>query len=163
MAHSQGTPAGSDDDASDEAFSEDFAFDREGERCISTRNIRHTDILDERTILFRMRGGDYFVNYLRHDCRSLLREERFYRNHPAVSSGWTRSVIEGFRGFIPEGMSCRARPVLSHHRGRADFLALEPEERRGGPPIRVSNPNDGQEEDEAADEGEDAETGESGE
>ena len=165
MAHSQGTPAGADDDASDEAFSEDFAFDREGERCISTRNIRHTDILDERTILFRMRGGDYFVNYLRHDCRSLLREERFsYRTTGGrLCQVDTIRVLEDFGGFIQEGMSCGLGLFYPITEEEADFLALEPEERRGGPPIRVSNPNDGQEEDDAADDGEDAETGESGE
>lgn len=132
---------------------EDFAIDREGERCINTRNIRSTDILDERTILFRMRGGDYFVNYLRNDCPSLVREERFsYR-----SSGGRLCqvdmirVLEQFGGFIQEGMSCGLGAFYPVTEEEADFLALAPEERRGGPPIRVTNPNAG-EDAEAADE-----------
>ena len=57
-------------------------------------------------------------------------------------------------------MSCGLGLFYPITEEEADFLALEPEERRGGPPIRVSNPNDGQEQDDAADDGEDAETGE---
>ena len=135
---------------------EDFAIDREGERCINTRNIRSTDILDERTILFRMRGGDYFVNYLRNDCPGLVREERFsYR-----SSGGRLCqvdmirVLEQFGGFIQEGMSCGLGAFYPISEEEAEFLALEPEERRGRPAIRISNPDEG-EDDEAA--GEDAE------
>ena len=134
---------------------EDFAIDREGERCISTRNIRDTDILDERTILFRMRGGDYFVNYLRNDCPGLVREERFsYR-----SSGGRLCqvdmirVLEQFGGFIQEGMSCGLGVFYPISEEEAEFLALEPEERRGRPRIRVSNPDasgDGEEAGEAA-------------
>ena len=138
---------------------EDFAIDREGERCINTRNIRSTDILDERTILFRMRGGDYFVNYLRNDCPSLVREERFsYR-----SSGGRLCqvdmirVLEQFGGFIQEGMSCGLGAFYPISEEEAEFLALEPEERRGRPTIRISNPDEGEDEEAAVEEVEDAE------
>ena len=138
---------------------EDFAIDREPERCVNTRNIRDTDILDERTILFRMRGGDYYVNYLRNDCPGLVREERFsYR-----SSGGRLCqvdmirVLEQFGGFIQEGMSCGLGAFYPISEEEAEFLALEPEERRGGPPIRVTNPSDAEDGEATADEAEDAE------
>ena len=129
---------------------EDFAIDREGERCISTRNIRHTDILNERTILFRMRGGDYFVNYLRHDCPGLVREERFsYRTTGGrLCQVDLIRVIEQFGGFIQEGMSCGLGVFYPITGEEAEFLSLEPEERRGRPAIGVTNPNADQGEDE---------------
>ena len=132
---------------------EDFAIDREGERCINTRNIRNTDILDERTILFRMRGDDYFVNYLRHDCPGLLREERFsYRTSGGrLCQVDTIRVIEQFGGFIQEGMSCGLGVFYPISEEEAEFLALEPEQRRGRPAIGVTNPNADQGEDEEAD------------
>ena len=144
---------------------EDFAIDREGERCISTRNIRDTDILDERTILFRMRGGDYFVNYLRNDCPGLVREERFsYR-----SSGGRLCqvdmirVLEQFGGFIQEGMSCGLGVFYPISEEEAEFLALEPEERRGRPRIRVSNPDAAEDEEAAGEEAEDTASDDSAE
>ena len=122
---------------------EDFAIDREGERCINTRNIRSTDVLDERTILFRMRGRDYYVNYLRNDCPGLVREERFsYRTTGGrLCQVDTIRVLEQFGGYIQEGMSCGLGVFYPITGEEAEFLALEPEERRGRPAIGVSNPN----------------------
>ena len=144
---------------------EDFAIDREGERCINTRNIRGTDILDERTILFRMRGGDYFVNYLRHDCPGLVREERFsYRTSGGrLCQVDTIRVIEQFGGFIQEGMSCGLGVFYPITEEEAEFLALEPEARRGRPAIGVTNPNADQGEDDEEDAGQDPETNDPGE
>lgn len=131
---------------------EDFAIDREGERCINTRNIRSTNVLDERTILFRMRGRDYYVNYLRNDCPGLVREERFsYRTTGGrLCQVDTIRVLEQFGGYIQEGMSCGLGVFYPITEEEADFLALEPEERRGRPAIGVSNPNAVQGEDEEA-------------
>ena len=136
----------------DEVVEADNSLDREGERCINTRAIRDTDIVDERTILFEMRGGAHYVNYLRHDCRSLVREERFsYRTTGGrLCSVDTIRVLEDFGGFIHEGMSCGLGSFYPITEEEAEFLALEPEERRGRPQIRVVNPNadgEGEEED----------------
>ena len=140
---------------------DDFAIDREGERCIITRNIRNTDILDERTILFRMRGGDYYLNYLRNDCPGLVREERFsYRTTGGrLCQVDTIRVLEQFGGFIQEGMSCGLGVFYPITTEEAEFLALEPGERRGRPPIRVTNPNARQDGETAGNDGEDTESG----
>lgn len=141
---------------------EDFAIDREGERCINTRNIRSTDVLDDRTILFRMRGRDYYVNYLRNDCPGLVREERFsYRTTGGrLCQVDTIRVLEQFGGFIQEGMSCGLGVFYPISEEEAEFLALEPEERRGRPVIGVRNPNadEGGDEEAAGEEDEDAES-----
>ena len=146
----QDSPAGDETDP-DEVVEADYSLDREGERCINTRAIRDTDIVDERTILFEMRGGVHYVNYLRHDCRSLLREERFsYRiTGGRLCSVDTIRVIEDFGGFIQEGMSCGLGSFYPITEEEAEILALEPEERRGRPQFRVVNPNAGEVDEEA--------------
>ncbi len=47
------------------------------EDCISVRAIKDTDIVDDQTILFNMRGDKIFRNNLDHKCRGLKREESF--------------------------------------------------------------------------------------
>jgi hypothetical protein len=48
-----------------------------GERCIDTRRIARTTVVDAETILFYMRGGTIYRNTLPHKCSSLAREKRF--------------------------------------------------------------------------------------
>lgn len=45
--------------------------------CISLNRIDRTKVLDDKTILFKMRGRKHFVNRMKHSCPSLKREERF--------------------------------------------------------------------------------------
>ena len=127
----------------EEAADESFAFDREGDRCIVTRNIRSTKIINERTILFRMRGGDYYINHLAHDCNGLVRERRF--SYETTGGRLCQvdhiRILEQFGGYLDEGMSCGLGLFYPVTREEAEFLALEPEERRGRPRIRVVNPN----------------------
>ncbi len=154
--------------SADEVVNEDFWIDREGERCINTRNIRDTDIIDERTILFELRGGDFYVNYLRNACRSLLREERFsYRTTGGrLCNVDSIRVLEQFGGSIQEGMSCGLGMFFPITEEEAEFIALEPEERRGRPRIEVRNPNaegaGDENDDEAAGDGDDAEAADDG-
>ncbi len=68
----------------DATAGEALAFDREGELCITTRAIRSTDIIDDRTILFEMRGGDYYVNNLTRTCRGLKREGSGSGRRPGI-------------------------------------------------------------------------------
>ena len=49
----------------------------EEQLCIRTSRIRQTQVLDDYTILFRMRGGKYFVNRLPHRCYNLGFEGSF--------------------------------------------------------------------------------------
>ena len=154
--------------SADEVVNEDFWIDREGERCINTRNIRDTDIIDERTILFELRGGDFYVNYLRNACRSLLREERFsYRTTGGrLCNVDSIRVLEQFGGSIQEGMSCGLGMFFPITEEEAEFIALEPEERRGRPRIEVRNPNaegaGDENDDEAAGDGDDSEAADDG-
>lgn len=52
-----------------------------GERCIDTRRISKTVVVDAQTIVFHMRGGEIYRNDLPNKCTSLAREKRFsYRS-----------------------------------------------------------------------------------
>jgi len=49
----------------------------ENEKCVSLARIDRTRVVDERTILFYMRGGDIYLNRLPHRCIGLRRGKTF--------------------------------------------------------------------------------------
>jgi hypothetical protein len=49
----------------------------DGEHCISLNRIDRTTVVDDRSILFYMRGGDIYLNRLPHRCPGLRWEETF--------------------------------------------------------------------------------------
>jgi len=49
----------------------------EKESCVSLTRIDRTRVVDERTILFYMRGGDIYLNRLPHRCIGLRRGKTF--------------------------------------------------------------------------------------
>lgn len=73
----------------------DEAFDRTPEPCITVSRIDDTDIIDDRTIIFFMRGKRIYRNYLPHTCPRLAIEDRFgYRVTGArVCRGDTLTVL----------------------------------------------------------------------
>lgn len=94
----------------------DEHIDEDAERCISIRQIDRTEVIDDHSILFYMRGGPVYRNQLPHRCPGLRREKTFmYR----TSSSWLcdldiATVLHdrGF-GFTP-GASCglgRFQPI----------------------------------------------------
>ena len=127
-----------------EETGEDLAFDREGEQCISTRAIRETQIIDDRTILFRMRGGVVYVNNLTNNCRGLRRERRFSYSPTAgrLCNVDTIRVIEDFGGVIQEGIACGLGSFYPITEEESELLKVEASERRSSrPQMRVENPN----------------------
>ncbi|MDP6992971.1 MAG: hypothetical protein QGF87_01335 [Woeseiaceae bacterium] len=56
---------------------EEPVFDENTVDCIQVRNIRRTDVLDDRNILFHMRGRTIYHNMLPRQCGGLAREDRF--------------------------------------------------------------------------------------
>jgi hypothetical protein len=78
------------------------------ERCISLNRISSTDVLDDHTIVFYMRGGEVYRNDLPHRCPGLRRQQPFmYRT--SLSQLCDLDVVtvlldHGF-GFTP-GASC---------------------------------------------------------
>ena len=59
------------------AFAQDGDIDRAPENCVVVRDIRRTTVVDEHSILFYMRGGKIYRNYLPRACPSLAQQKRF--------------------------------------------------------------------------------------
>lgn len=94
--------------AQDDEDAEGAPFDRTPEDCIPASRIDSTEVIDDNTIVFHMRGRDeVYVNYLPRRCPNLAREDRFtYRlRSTQLCSVETITVIEDF-GFRP-GFTCR--------------------------------------------------------
>ncbi len=118
------TAAAQDDAADADAAATADDIDREGERCISVSRLRSTYVVDDRTVLFYMRGGDIYRNVLRYDCPRLKRENRFSYRVIAnrLCNVDTITVIERFGGSLSSGVSCGLGKFYGISEGEADFL-----------------------------------------
>ncbi len=120
------TAAAQDDAADLDAVAEAIAddIDREGERCISVSRLRSTYVVDDRTVLFYMRGGDIYRNVLRYDCPRLKLESSFsykvFANRLCNVDAIT--VIERFGGSLSSGVSCSLSLFYGISEGEADFM-----------------------------------------
>lgn len=94
--------------AADEQEEQVDSLDRTPVDCISTNRIRDTDVVDERTIVFRLRGGEYFSNILERDCPGLDRHERFMHETRGgrLCDIDTITVLEQWAGRISQGFTC---------------------------------------------------------
>ncbi len=121
-----------------EAFMEDI--DREGERCISVSRLRSTHAVDDRTMLFYMRGGDTYLNVLSHNCPGLKRQNRISYKVIAgrLCSVDVITVLESFGGGLSPGISC----------GLGQFYGISEDEARF---LRYGERSDIQDEPEAVD------------
>lgn len=87
-------------------------FDRTPEDCVRASRIRSTQVIDDRSILFHMRGNQVYRNELPEDCPRLASEGRFlYERRVGQRIGRLCSVdsitvIESF-GADPYGATCR--------------------------------------------------------
>lgn len=59
------------------AQDEEPVVDENSVDCVNLRTVRRTEVIDDRNILFHMRGGDVYHNVLPRDCHGLKREDRF--------------------------------------------------------------------------------------
>ncbi len=49
----------------------------EGERCLSSRSISRTDVIDDQNVLFYIRGSAIYLNHLPKSCSRLALDRRF--------------------------------------------------------------------------------------
>ena len=88
---------------------EDEADTKIGERCINSRTIRRTDVVDDSNVVFYMRGTKVYLNTLPKPCKGLADERRF------TYGSFTRSLCEFDRISVLkdstfgayEGRSCK--------------------------------------------------------
>lgn len=91
------------------AAPDDVSEDQWIKRCVNSRSIRVTEVIDDTVILFRMRGGDYFVNTLQRRCRGLSRQGRFtYDLHSRrLCANDSIRILRDSGGTMYEGKRCK--------------------------------------------------------
>jgi hypothetical protein len=84
-------------------------FDRTPRDCLATTAIDRTQILDDQTILFHMRGKKVFRNYLPKKCPGLKREGRFMyqTTHAQLCDLDMVTVLEEWGGRFTPGFTCK--------------------------------------------------------
>ncbi|MFQ6004794.1 MAG: hypothetical protein ACE5OQ_04750 [Woeseia sp.] len=96
----------------------------EGERCISSRPIKRTEVVDDYTILFYMRGKAVYRNDLPRRCRRLSREKRFlYRTTVArICKSDQITVLADSGTSMTSGPTCQLGRFYRISRQEADAL-----------------------------------------
>lgn len=91
------------------AAQEDEPFDRTPRDCIILSNVEKTEVVDDNTILFYMRGRDVYRNHLPRRCPNLAREDRFsYRTTSnRLCDIDTITVLEQFGTRLQGGFTCQ--------------------------------------------------------
>lgn len=127
-AQSDGEAAATD--AATDPAAEADDFDRSPVRCITANRVDRTKVIDERTIVFYMRGRDIYRNELAIDCRSLVREKRFsYDLHTNRLCNTDHiTVLEYWGSTLQPGISCGLGLFYPITKEEAEFLNIEPDE-----------------------------------
>lgn len=83
-------------------------IDTDPMRCISTTRLDRTEVVDDETVLFFMRGGDIYRNHLSRSCPGLEREKRFtYRVYGnQLCRVDTITVLESRAFGLTDGFTC---------------------------------------------------------
>jgi hypothetical protein len=77
--------------------------------CINLRTLRRTDVIDDRTVLFYMRGRTVYLNMLPRQCGGLAREGRFSYTTSigSLCSQDSIRVLYGSAYGLGEGNRCK--------------------------------------------------------
>ncbi|MGI9204270.1 MAG: hypothetical protein ACR2Q3_09680 [Woeseiaceae bacterium] len=135
-----------------------LAQDEEPERddsttsCISVRGIRSTDIIDDRNILFYMRGDVVYHNILSRRCPGLAREDRFsYRSTSSrlCDIDSINVLYRDARGMRP-GAACGLGKFFKITREDAKALKEGPTEDPAPKPLPMPEPEEVGSEEESA-------------
>jgi hypothetical protein len=80
--------------------------------CIPVQRVDRTEVLDDRSIVFHMRGREAFLNRLERDCPGLDREKRLmYEIRSAqLCNADTISVLEDWGVGVARGFTCPLGP-----------------------------------------------------
>ncbi len=146
----------------DTARAQDDAIDRTPQDCVSVSRIRTTHVVDDRTILFYMRGRDQvYLNELPRECPRLATEGRFaYETRVGrLCEIDTITVLESFGGRFQRGATCRLGAFHPITEAEAAEIEAGPERARDDEDVDVEEvelPDDDEEE------GSGGEPGESG-
>ena len=80
----------------------------DSKRCINLNRIDRTEIVNDRTIVFYLRGGEIYVNRLPHRCPGLRSRDTFmYKNTTnSLCSVDTIRVMDSIGGTLRPGVGC---------------------------------------------------------
>ncbi len=78
------------------------------ERCIQLDRVRRTEVIDDRTLIFHMRSGEIYLNYLERECPRLASEERFMYSPTGnrLCDIDTITVLERWGFGLTRGFTC---------------------------------------------------------
>jgi hypothetical protein len=84
------------------------SLDSAPERCIALNRVDHTDVIDDRTLIFHMRNGAMYLNHLDRECPGLKREERFMYSPTSnrLCNVDTVTVLEDWGFGLTRGFTC---------------------------------------------------------
>ncbi len=87
----------------------DEPSDAEGQRCLNSRSIAKTDVIDDYNILFYSRGRAIYRNTLPRRCTGLARDKRFMYQRTAsrLCMSDIINVLHDSGSSITPGRSCR--------------------------------------------------------
>lgn len=83
--------------------------DQSSEKCLVSSRISGTAVVDDRTVLFYLRGGDVYQNILPRDCPRLKRNDRFMYETSGnrLCSTDLITVLERYGRSFERGATCR--------------------------------------------------------
>lgn len=127
------------------AQEEEPSYDDNARECINLRQLRRTEVIDDRNILFYMSGSVVYHNILPRQCGGLAREDRFsYQTSVGrlCRIDWINVLYDDPYG-LREGSRCGLG--LFHKITREDAKALKDEQERRGPeanPLPMPEPEE---------------------
>jgi hypothetical protein len=124
-------------------------IDRTPQTCITTTTIDRTKVIDDRTVLFYMRGKRVYLNYLPRKCPGLEREERFlYRsNGGRLCDIDSLTVLEQWGGRLSPGFTCQLgafHPMSDEEAAALTRLGEAPRDVIEAEPVELPPSEDGQ-------------------
>ena len=113
-------------------------------KCISLRTVRSTDIVDDRNILFHMRGDIVYHNILPRKCNGLAREDRFsYRTTVGrLCSNDLINVLYDDTFGMREGNACQLGVFYEMTREDAKAFKDAPEPEPQAEPLPMPAPQE---------------------
>lgn len=105
-------------------------LDRTPVRCVTLPRVRDTEVIDDRTILFSLRGGDHYLNVMDQTCFGLESSRRFILES-RTSRLCSSDLIQPFRQFgstIAPGIFCRIGEFHPLTQAEADMLEMDADE-----------------------------------
>ena len=107
--------------------------ERVPERCISLTRVDRTEVVDDRTIIFHMRGGGgIYLNHLARECPGLEREERFMYSPTSnrLCDVDTVTVLERWGFGLTRGFTCSLG--MFHPINEVELAELKQQKEQGG-------------------------------